>query len=253
MFFLVASRPEPHIRQFFTADPMTSITTTLALDDSYLPDADIKIFLEAKFNAIKRDHPLNRQLPESWPSTADVDSLVRKSSGQFIYASTVMKYVESHRHWPMKRLEIIVGIMSRGRDTPFAGLDALYSFIFSSVEDIDKVLDVFRILLFVQTSSFHKTPAFIEGLLALPRNDLKITLIDLHSILDIPALEDGKAIRVLHASLGDFLLDQTRSGNYYINQGDAHATLAQHLVDCIPQKVTENLGMSFLFLTAAEF
>lgn len=26
--------------------------------------------------------------------------LVRKSSGQFIYTSTVMKYIESHHHWP---------------------------------------------------------------------------------------------------------------------------------------------------------
>jgi hypothetical protein len=204
MFFLIASRPEPHIRGFFTAEPMASITTTLALDDSYLPNADIKVFLETKLNAIKRDHPLNCQLPESWPSTVDVDYLVRKSSGQFIYASTVMKYLESPRHWPTKRLEVIFGIMSPGKDTPFADLDALYSFIFSSVEDIDKVLDVFRILLFVQTSSFDKTPAFIEDLLALPRNDLKITLIDLHSILDIPTLESGEAIRIYMPLLETF-------------------------------------------------
>ena len=109
------------------AEPMTSITTTLALDDSYLPDADIKLFLEANFDVIKRDHPLRHQLPGSWPSSLEIDHIVRKSSGQFIYASTVMKYVESSRHWPTDRLEIIFGIMSRGKDTPFADLDGLYT------------------------------------------------------------------------------------------------------------------------------
>ncbi|KAF8798307.1 hypothetical protein BYT27DRAFT_7066133, partial [Phlegmacium glaucopus] len=53
MLFLVASRSEPHIRGLFTTEPMDSITTTPALDDSYLPDDDIKVFLEAKFDAIE--------------------------------------------------------------------------------------------------------------------------------------------------------------------------------------------------------
>ena len=54
----LASRSKLHIRDFFMAEPMISITTMLALDDSYLPDADIKLFLEANFDVIKRDPPL---------------------------------------------------------------------------------------------------------------------------------------------------------------------------------------------------
>ena len=253
MFFLVASRPEPHIRGFFMAEPMASITTTLALDDSYLPDVDIKVFLEAEFDAIKLDHPLRHKLPESWPSAANIDHLVRKSSGQFIYASTVMKYVKSPHHWPTDRLGIILGITSRGEDTPFADLDALYSHIFSSVKDNDKVLGVFSVLLFVKESGIRKTSALIEGLLGLRSGDLMITLIDLHSILDIPAQEDAGEIRVLHASLGDFLLDQSRSGNYHLDQGYAHANLARHLMRCITQKVTGNHGMSLFFSNVLGF
>ena len=236
MLFLVASRPEPHIRGFFTSEPMVSITTTLALDDSCLPDVDIKVFLDAKFDAIKRDHPLSRQLPQSWPSAANVDYLVRKSSGQFIYASTVMKYVESPRHWPTDRLEIIFGIMSRGKDTPFADLDALYTYIFSVVEDIEKVLEVFRVLLLV-SSRVIKNSALIEGLLCLRNGDLNITLIDLHSILDIPV--GAGEIRVLHASLGDYLLDPSRSGVYHLSLGHAHANLTRHLMSCIFRNATD--------------
>ena len=248
MFFLVASRPEPHIRGFFTAEPMASRTTTLALDDSYLPDADIKVFFEAKFNAIKQHHPLGRHVPESWPSESDVDHLVRKASGQFIYASTVMKYIESPRHWPTDRLETILGIMSHGEDTPFADLDALYTQIFSSVEDINKVLAVFAVLLFVNLANFPKSPALIEALLGLRYGDLNITLTDLHSILDIRAEAQVCGIQILHASLGDFLLDHTRAGVYHINPAHAHANLARHFVRCITQKVTDYGVLLSLFL-----
>ncbi|KAF8798344.1 hypothetical protein BYT27DRAFT_6902614 [Phlegmacium glaucopus] len=253
MFFLIASRPEPHIRGFFTTEPMASITTTLSLDDSYLPDDDIKVFLEAKFGAIKQDHPSRGQLPESWPSVVDIDHLVHKSSGQFIYASTVMKYIESTRHWPTDRLEIILGIMSRGKDTPFAALDELYTFIFSSVEDINKVLEVFSVLLLVKTG-YVKSPGLIEDLLGLRRDDLKVTLIDLHSILDIPFRGDAGEIRVLHASLEDFLLDKSRSGDYHIDRRYAHAYLAQLLLRYIPQMNTSNHEISILqSLSSANF
>ena len=142
---------------------MASITTTLALDNSYRPDADIKVFIKAKFDAIKRHHPLSHHLPELWPSASYVDHLVRKASGQFIYASTVMKYIELHRHWPTDRLKTILGIMTHGEDTPFADLDALYTQIFSSVEDINKVLEVFVVLLFVNTPKFPHISASIEA------------------------------------------------------------------------------------------
>ncbi|KAF8798341.1 hypothetical protein BYT27DRAFT_7218575 [Phlegmacium glaucopus] len=238
MLFLVASRPEPHIRGFFTAEPMASITTSLALDDSYQPDDDIKVFLEAKFDVIKKVHPLKHQLPESWPPPVDIDHLVRKSSGQFIYASTIMKYIESPRHWPTDRLGIILGIMKSGGDTPFAALDELYTDVFSSVGETNAVLEVLSVLVLVQTRYILKSPALIEDLLGLRRDELKITLIDLHSILDVPFEGDAGEVRVLYTSLAEFLLDQTRSGNYHIDQGCAHANLARHLMRCTCQKST---------------
>ena len=253
MFFIVASRSEPHIRRFFSAEPMASKTTEISLDDSYRPDADIKEIFKVKFNAIKRDHPLGNHLPEQWPSASDVDHLVRKASGQFIYASTVIKYIESPRHRPTDRLEIILGIMRHGEDTPFADLDALYTQIFSSikVEDKNKVLEVFGALLFVKIPNFPKSPALIETLLGLRSGDLDITLIDLHSILDIPAQDRTTEIQILHASLGDFLLDQTRAGNYHINPGHAHANLAQHFMRCITQEATDlDPGMSSFFFSS---
>ena len=156
-----------------------------------------------------------------------------------------MKYIESPRHWPTDRLKTTLGIMRHGEDTPFADLDALYMQIFSSVEDINKVLEVFAVLLF-DMSGFPKSLVFMETLLGLRYGDLEITLIDLHSILDIPLQACEGEIRILHASLRDFLLDQKRAGIYHINSGHAHANLAQHCMRCITQRGTDN-GVSSLF------
>jgi hypothetical protein len=103
MLFLVVSRPEQTIRDTFNAEPLCS-TKRLALDDSYRPDDDIKLFLQSRFDEIKQNHPWRDLLPPEWPSDSDLDRLVKKSSVQFIYASTVMKYLDSPYHRPLHHL-----------------------------------------------------------------------------------------------------------------------------------------------------
>ena len=53
---------------------------------------------------------MRRYLDDSWPSVDILEELVKKSSGQFIYASTVVKYVTSIRHQPVDRLNIVLGV-----------------------------------------------------------------------------------------------------------------------------------------------
>jgi hypothetical protein len=143
LFFLIASRPEQDIRQSFNdQNGLGSLSFSIALDDTYRPDDDIRVFLQSTFDEIKRKHPSRAHLPTSWPSLEDIRRLVKKSSGQFIFASTVAKYVNSHRHWPPDRLNIIFGKSKPGQETPFAELDSLYHLILSSVADAEKLQDV---------------------------------------------------------------------------------------------------------------
>ncbi|KAF8985654.1 hypothetical protein BDQ17DRAFT_1335821 [Cyathus striatus] len=86
---LLVSRPEVEIRQTFNEDSVSSMCTRLALDDTYDPDKDIDIFLRSHFQALKRHHDL-RSILESWPSDETIHRIVEKSSGQFIYASTIL-------------------------------------------------------------------------------------------------------------------------------------------------------------------
>jgi hypothetical protein len=110
LIFLFASRPEQHISLAFNTGLLPSITTRIALDESYLPDEDIELFLTDKFQEIKSTHRLRAYIPPQWPLPDVLEQLVRKSSGQFIYASTVIHYVSSIRHKPVDRLDIILGI-----------------------------------------------------------------------------------------------------------------------------------------------
>jgi len=93
IIFLIASRPEHDIKTVFTAQPMGGVYARLYLDDSFEPGNDICRFLEDSFQQIKNDHPFKSCIPVSWPTRSDVAAIVRRSSGQFIYAATVVRYV----------------------------------------------------------------------------------------------------------------------------------------------------------------
>jgi len=223
---LVASRPEQEIRDSFNAKPLLSITTRLSLDDKYLPDNDIGLFLIDSFTALKESHVLGSLLPTTWPTTEDIDTLVQKSSGQFIYAATVVKFVKSPRRRPDEQLKIIFGIGGTGKHTPFAALDALYLHIFSMVEDLPRVLEIMSCLYFLGPG-FYPIVDNIENMLFYGRGDVHLILSDLHSILDVPDITSDRSLHVFHASLQDFLMDPNRSGDFFLDESIARARLAQ--------------------------
>jgi len=223
LIFLFASRPEQHISLTFNTGLLPRITSRLALDESYLPDEDIKLFLTDKFQEIKSTHRLRAYIPPQWPLPDVVEQLVRKSSGQFIYASTVIRYVASIRHKPVDRLDIILGIRPPQRDLPFAELDALYTHILSGVEDIEHVLEILSVVFFCNNLD-NLTPPIIENFLGLQPGDIELYLGDLNSLANIEP--STHRIRVLHASLRDFFVDPTRSKTFWINHQAQNTALA---------------------------
>ncbi len=181
----------------------------LELDNHYRADDDILLFLNDKFRQIKQTHLIGHSLDGNWPDPVHVREIVGKSSGQFIYASVVINYVSSSRHHPAQRLEIIRGLRPVGNSTPFAQLDALYKHIFSQgVSDFENT----SLLLATQLmdNSYGMAP---DGYF--DKDEVHILLVDLASVLTLKS--DG-FVTFLHASLLDFLLDQTRSQEYYLDK-----------------------------------
>lgn len=227
--FFITSRPEQKICEVFNEYTMGLVTVRLVLDDNYLANEDIRAFLVSKFREIKQRHPSRTSL-SSWPAEEDITRLVQRSSGQFVYASTVIKFIDSHRHWPPDRLHIISAIRPHGKVTPFAELDALYSHILAATDNIGKVLDIFVVLLFLRSHHHNRLPTvwFIESFLSYQPGEVFMVLSDLHAIISVPPpCEQDTPLRFFHASFSDFLLDRSRSGeDFFLDSGDSNRKIA---------------------------
>ncbi|KIL55465.1 hypothetical protein M378DRAFT_90862, partial [Amanita muscaria Koide BX008] len=118
--FLICSRPEAHIQD--TMDTFRSLT--LPLDLAKLDDAnqDIERYLKAEFSRIATEQDLD----PAWPGKEIIHEFVYKASGQFIYASTVIKCVGDEYSSAQTQLDIIRGLKPASSISPFADLDELY-------------------------------------------------------------------------------------------------------------------------------
>ncbi|PPQ94569.1 hypothetical protein CVT25_011516 [Psilocybe cyanescens] len=229
---LIASRPEINISSSFDRKPFYTMAR-IALDNDYQSAEDIRHFLADQFNEIKADHPLRSYIPNGWPAEDSLNTLVRKSSGQFIYASTVVKYVASARHRPTHRLEVVLGIqLPKAGDNPFAELDALYRHILMEVEDVDLILQIIGFVVLHPPSYNYNSVTFIEAFLSLAPGDVQLLMQNLTSLISVenhPDDPDGAVliVRILHASLKDYLLDQSRSKDFFLDHLKMHTHYAE--------------------------
>jgi len=234
--FLISSRPEHDITAVFSSSHLQSICTRVDLDDRFSPESDIELYLRHEFNDIKTNHPFRRFLPPLWPSDNDIRQLVWKSSGQFIYAATVVKYVTSSRHRPDHRFEVVLNIrpLAQSSQNPFAELDALYTHVLSKVDD-DNLSAVLRVLCFIFYSNVRNIPVQqIEQILELEYGQIPLAFCDLGALISIvedplSSDTDTHLIRILHNSLRDFLCNPKRSHIFCILNEYMH----KNLISCV--------------------
>src|SRR5882757_9898426 len=179
--FLICSRAEQHLTLEFTSLISGQMATRLSLDDGYEQNADIERYLTDSFYKISTTHPLKAYIPPTWPTYAIISTLVKKSSGQFIYAATVIKYISSNRHQPTRRLETILGMQPPRNDRPFADLDALYIGILSSVEAVEETIRLLGVLILADISP--KTPKVVGQFMSLDPGEVHCLLLDLASVV----------------------------------------------------------------------
>ncbi|KAJ7134170.1 hypothetical protein C8R46DRAFT_923378 [Mycena filopes] len=148
-----------------------------------------------------------------WPSERDLERLVQNASGQFVYAATVLKFVEDEYCHPMEQLRLILTLSPNDTEaSPFADLDTLYSFILSANPNVPRVLDILGVWV---TAPVCNTK-FLDEILGLRPGSARSALRGLHSLLLIPN-SDRRHIRLHHASIRDFLLSRHRAGIYFLD------------------------------------
>ncbi|KAJ7910477.1 hypothetical protein B0H13DRAFT_1615590, partial [Mycena leptocephala] len=223
--FLIASRPESHIREIFT-DTLNNIHCPLNVEQSF---ADVRRYLLDEFARIHREHRATMaRVPYPWPIPEIINNLVDNSSGYFIYASTVIKFIDDKNFRPTECLAIITGITETLSASPFASLDQLYTQILSQVDARPQLLKILTVI----AAKISLSIGYGEQLLELEEGEVRLALRGLHSV--ISGLEgDSSAERMMyfhHASFRDFLLDSGRAGIFYVGSSSHRRDLSHNIL-----------------------
>ncbi|KAJ6471481.1 hypothetical protein C8R45DRAFT_875001, partial [Mycena sanguinolenta] len=103
--FIVSSRPESHIREVFNAAVYFGYYRSFNVEQSF---EDVRTYLRDEFSRLHREHCTMAKIPLPWPSSAVLDRLVWTSSGHFIYAATIIKFIDDKNYRPIRRLAIVL-------------------------------------------------------------------------------------------------------------------------------------------------
>ncbi|KAJ7858165.1 hypothetical protein B0H13DRAFT_1640672 [Mycena leptocephala] len=240
ILFFVASRPESHIREAFSDPCLDRFHLPLNINQSF---HDVRKYLLAEFGRIHREHRTMSVVPSPWPRTDIVEDLIEKSSGYFIYASTVIKFVDDKRFRPVDRLDIILGIKNSSSGSPFDSLDQLYQQILSGVP-MDFQPQLLRILTFI-AAPLRLSVCKLERLLELDVGDVRLILRDLHSLIKIPPPEEDKreGLCVHHASFQDFLENPTRSGPFSVGGSEYRTNVTYHILKAFSYELDDRRAL----------
>ncbi|CAA7267838.1 unnamed protein product [Cyclocybe aegerita] len=252
--FVIASRPEPWIKDEFESGLLTRNLRQVALEEANGADEDIRTFLMSGFEDICNS-PSHRTvmstIPKPWPSGNDIDSLVDRASGQFIYPATVLKFVDDPHFRPIDRLQDVLAIPMATTPSlnPFFDLDQLYTEIMLTCADKQRTLDVLGTLLVMLSDGlplqWGRHPGVldvVEQLLGLRSGESQLALRTIHSLVHVSSLsaeqretmtldeyrrlmrQQYDAVKFYHKTFSDFLLDSSRSKDYFINSVELSKT-----------------------------
>ena len=234
--FFVTSRPEEEVLGEFNCYPKRVYLLNLS---DFPAHKDIKLFFEEELNTLRTKNLiyLGSAKLEDWPSSRDLDLLVRKSEGLFIYALSLLNFVGDCNHGG--------DLQSRLRRAlhQHDGLDIFFRQVLRNAPEF-------------YNPEFHR----LLGAICFLYDELSlgsfVVLLGLHSaadarrllrgcrsILQIPQTDDEN-ITFVHSSLRHFLTDRDRShhftfdrNNYWIDPTKQHLSL---FYDCIELIVAES-------------
>ena len=230
--FFITGRPEPRIRTGFRLPLLEPFTQIFLLHEVELSsvDEDIRLYLQEKLTAVAKRRS-DFDLTDPWPCDEDLTALTKKSSGLFIFASTLIRFIESEHHEPNERLQLIATLPDSTVHEGRAGIDLLYTQVlvhaFFNVKQATVFTNLRRVSGAVILAFNPLSRAQVAKILNIKSSLITATLRHLHSVLLVPN-EDSKEIRVFHKSFPDFLQDPDRCSDrrFFIPSPVHHTDMA---------------------------
>jgi hypothetical protein len=247
--FIIASRPEYRITEMFNEEPLLKMTRRLVLDEDYDSLSDITMFLRDGFTAIReRSKMICSANP--WPSDLQLEELACRASGQFIYAATVLTFIGSEFCDPAEQLDII---LHRGPmpAAAFSELDRLYTQILSVYSDPLFLQSVLGIIAVFEDEVMNKIPgtysSFVADLLGAGEDKVRGVLRILQSLTFVEGAATAwgiastvqlfQQVKFSHKSFTDFLMDETRSEQYFVDLDVCQSRVLCRAFDIVTEAV----------------
>jgi hypothetical protein len=236
---LITSRPEYDIGRAF--DSQTHILARELDTTSKMNTEDILTYLRHRMLSI-RTMKIHLGLGEEWPGEHDIWRLSKRASGLFIWASTASEFIDGHD--PERRMEML--LKEKTTSGAESALDALYMTALESAglwDDTDFVDDFRSILGIILVAKNPLSHSTIDSLLGMEKRRPSLHTIALLACV----LARSPAVRILHPSFADFLMDRERCGRdvWYIDRTSHHFRIAVKCLERLDGALKRNIcGLS---------
>ena len=261
----VTSRPEQPINLGFgSMDGSTHRDIALHSVFQDETERDISAFLKHELGLVSKE----RGLYPDWPNSKDLEKLVRKANGLFIYAATACRFIRDRNFRPRKQLSLLLKD-NPSHNSQTAELDEMYMQVLRhSVlsechpRDQPMVLERFRkvvgciVILFkplcvrnsfllLQTGEGGKEEEEDGGEEEdeeEKEEEVRITLSPLGSVLDVSNLTEV-APQLLHPSFRDFLLNPERctDSQFWVDGKKAHTDLTKSCLKVMSKSLRKDI------------
>ena len=245
--FLVTGRPEPRIREGFRLPLLEDATGVFILHDvePRLINNDIRLFFKHSFLEIAN----RRGDLDGWPTDEDVEHLLERAAGLFVYAVATVKFIDHKNNDPRGQLGRLLqspkstAHEGRTRFNPSTTLDSLYMSILQAAfgdDDPEDDRKVRSVLGAVVLAANPLSPSTIAALLDSRIADVFLRLSSVHSLLILQDVDH--TVRPFHKSFPDFITDSARCTNrrFHVTP-DHHLELLTGCLELMNRTLKKNM------------
>ena len=248
--FFITSRPEAYIRsRFATSQSQGHRILRLHDIEQHLVEADIFFYLTRRLSGIRLSSDIPEMFPLDWPAAKDIKTLSRLAGKLFIYAFTVVQYIEEHNH--VQRLETLTRftVNDDGLLFKFYGpLDTIYAHVLSAALDpkLCRSAEISRTKQILAAILAIREPLVLSDLarlLGLTPFDIRVNLGRIHAVVRVPPPELDGVVSIFHKSFVDFLTTPGRAPeNQLITLSVGHYGLARRCIEVMGSDLHFNIS-----------
>ncbi|KAF9646356.1 hypothetical protein BDM02DRAFT_247102 [Thelephora ganbajun] len=247
--FFVTGRPEPRIRGGFRLPLLAEATDVFVLHDvnPSLVNNDIRLFLRQGFQDLAQRQ---REL-DGWPTEKQLDFLLERAAGLFVYAAATIKFIGHRNNDPKEQLDCLLrSPESSTREGKIklkanATLDSLYMSILQEAfgdddsEDDHKIRSTLGAMILAANTL---SPSTIATLLGFSTKSVFLRLSSVHSLLVLQEDID-RPVRPFHKSFPDFIVDPTRCINerFHVSPPSHHQEVLAGCLELMNQTLEKNM------------